>query len=58
MMRGFVICTLHQFIYCRSNKEECDVRGTVMLGERRDAYRILVGRPEERITLGRPRRKR
>jgi hypothetical protein len=27
------------------------------MGEKRDAYRILVGRPEERRPLGRPRRR-
>jgi hypothetical protein len=27
------------------------------MGEGRDAYRILVGRPEERRPLGRPRRR-
>jgi hypothetical protein len=27
------------------------------MGERRDAYRILVGKPERRRQLGRPRRR-
>ena len=27
------------------------------IGERRVAYRVLVGRPEERRSLGRPQRK-
>jgi hypothetical protein len=27
------------------------------IGEKRDAYRILVGKPEEKTPLGRPRRR-
>jgi hypothetical protein len=27
------------------------------MGEKRNAYRILVGKPEERRSLGRPRRR-
>jgi hypothetical protein len=27
------------------------------MGDRRDAYRVLVGRPERKIPLGRPRRR-
>jgi hypothetical protein len=27
------------------------------MGQRRDAYRVLVGKPEERRSLGRPRRR-
>jgi hypothetical protein len=29
----------------------------VLIGERRDAYRVLMGRPEGRIPSGRPRRR-
>jgi hypothetical protein len=38
--------------------EKNEMGGAVVrMGERRGAYRILVGRPEGRRPLGRPRRK-
>jgi hypothetical protein len=48
-------CTHHQILFGGSNREEGDGRACSTYGEKRGAYRILVGRPEGRRPLERPR---
>jgi hypothetical protein len=55
-MRSLVICTAHR--YCSGDKiEKNEVGGacSVYEGERRNVYRVLVGKPEGKKQLGRPR---
>jgi hypothetical protein len=57
IVRNFVICTPHQIFLCHRNKEhemgwECDADGVDI-----NAYRLFVGKPERRRSLGRPRRR-
>ena len=54
MMRSFMICTLHQ-ILIKSRRMRC-VGHVARMGERRGAYRVLVGKREGKRPLGRPRR--
>jgi hypothetical protein len=41
----------------KSKRMKCAVR-VARMGEKRNAYRILVGNPERKRPLGRPRRRR
>jgi hypothetical protein len=55
--RNFVICIVRQY---NSNDqiEEDEMGGAcVTNGEKRNAYRLLVGKPEGKRPLGRPRRR-
>jgi hypothetical protein len=53
--RSFIICTLHS--YSDQIKED-EMQGACSTnGEKRKAYRLLVGNPEGRKALGRPRRR-
>ena len=48
-----MLCTPHQ-IFRWSNQEDRWVRHVARMGERRGAYRILLGKPEGRRRLERP----
>jgi hypothetical protein len=46
-------------IYCCDKLEKNEMGGVCSADwERRDVYRVLVGKPEEKRPLGRPRRRR
>jgi len=47
-----MLCTSHHISFGWSNQEKGDGRG---IGDRRGAYRVLVGKPERKSPLGRPR---
>jgi hypothetical protein len=51
-MKSFMICTLRQVIKARRMRW---VGHVARMGEKRKAYRLLVGTPEGRRALGRPR---
>jgi hypothetical protein len=48
-------CTHHQILFGLSNKSNEMGRACSTYGGKRGAYKILVGRPEGRRSLGRPR---
>jgi hypothetical protein len=50
--RSSLICTAHQILF-GYQIEKNETGGTCSKGERRGAYRVLVGRPEGKRTLGR-----
>jgi hypothetical protein len=51
-----MICTHHQILHSGNQIEKDEMGGACSkYGEKRGAYRILVGRPEVRRPLGRPR---
>ena len=54
-MRGLMICTPHPilFLVIKSRRMRWEAHVTRM-GEKRGVYRILVGRPEGKRPLGRP----
>jgi len=53
-MRSFMICTAHQLY----SGDQIEMGGHVArMGVRRGGYRVLVGRPEGRRPVGRPRRR-
>jgi hypothetical protein len=52
-MRSFITCTLRMI---RSRRMRWE-RHVARMGEKRNAYRILVGKPEGKRPLGRPRRR-
>jgi hypothetical protein len=55
-MRSLMICTAHQ--YCSGDKIENEMGGECSTyGERRGVYRVLVGKPDGRRPLGKPRRR-
>jgi hypothetical protein len=57
-MRSFIICTLRQVKFRITNSTRMKWEGHVArMGEKRNACRILVGEPEGKRPLGRPRRK-
>jgi len=56
IMRSFMICTAHQILFGWSNQEECDGQFVLRMKERGGTYWILVGKPEGKRSLGRPRR--
>jgi len=56
IMRSLMICTAHP-IYSGDKIEKNEMDGTGnMYGERRGVHRVLVGKPEGKRPLGRPRR--
>jgi hypothetical protein len=54
IIRSFVTCTLQQILL--SVKED-KLGGTCNTGERRHAYKILIGNSEEKKPFGRSRRR-
>jgi hypothetical protein len=55
--RSFVICTLHQIIRMIKSRRMRWVGHVARMGEKGNAYRLLVGKPELKRPLGRPRRR-
>jgi hypothetical protein len=53
-MRSFITCTIIRMIKSRRMRWAGHV---ARMGEKRNAYRILVGKPEGKRPLGRPRRR-
>jgi len=49
IMRSFITCMLHQI------KEDERSRNVACMGKMRNSYRILVGDPEGKRPLGKPR---
>jgi hypothetical protein len=56
-MRGFIIYTHPKISLGRSNQGECDGRDMRHARERREVYKVLVGKPEGKRLLGRYRRR-
>ena len=51
-------CTSHPILFGGSNRDRTRWAGNVAcMGESRDVYRVLVGKPGEKRPLGRPRRR-
>jgi hypothetical protein len=58
IMRSFITCTLLQALIRIIKSRRMRWAGHVArMGEKRTAYRILVGKPEGKRPLGRPRRR-
>jgi hypothetical protein len=55
IMRSFITCTLLQ-VQSDQVREDEMCRACSTNGEKRNAHRILVGKPEAKRPLGRPRR--
>jgi hypothetical protein len=55
-MRSFITCTLHQVNHDKVKEDEIG-RACSTMGAKRNTYRILVGKPERKRPLGRPRRR-
>ena len=55
--RSLMICTAHQILFGRSNREERWAGHVARMGDRRGVYRVLVGKHEGKRPLGRPRRR-
>jgi len=56
-MRSLMICTPHQILF-GAQIEKNEMGGACSTyGERRGVYRVLVGKPEGKRPLGRPRRR-
>ena len=54
IMRGFMIFTRHQVLYGIKSQRMGWVGHVVRIGEKRNDYRILDGKPEGKKPLGRP----
>jgi hypothetical protein len=54
--KSFMGCT-HQISFASSSQEDRWAGHVARMGERRGAYRALVGKPKGRRPLGRPRRR-
>jgi hypothetical protein len=53
-----MICTPQQILFERPNREEFKwAENATRMGERRGAHRFIVGKPERKRPLGRPRRR-
>jgi hypothetical protein len=57
-MRNFIICTHPQISLGRSSQGEWGGQGMWHAWERRDVYKVLVGKPEGKRPLERPKRRR
>jgi hypothetical protein len=55
-MRSFITCTLPSIIRMIKARRMKWASHVTRLGEKRNAYRILMGKPEGKRPLGRPRR--
>jgi hypothetical protein len=56
-MRSFIMCTFHQVIRVIKSRRMRWAGYVARMGEMRNTYRILVGKPEGKKQLGRPRHK-
>jgi hypothetical protein len=56
-MRTFIACTSPSIIRMIKSRRMRWAGHVTRMGERRNAYRILVGKPEDKRPLGRPRRR-
>jgi hypothetical protein len=56
-MRNFITYTPHETIRTIKSRKMRWAGHVARMGEKRNAYRILVGKPEGRKPLGRPRRR-
>jgi len=57
-MRNLMICTAHPILCEEIKSRRMRWAGHVArMGEGRDVYRVLVGKPEGKRSLGRPRRR-
>jgi hypothetical protein len=58
-MRSFIICILLQMLIFKTIKSRRMIRvgNVTCMWEKRSAYRILMGKPEGKGSLGSPRRK-
>jgi len=56
IMRSFIICTLHQILFGRSNQGGLVEGHEAHIGDMRNAYKILVGKSEGTRSLGKSRR--
>jgi hypothetical protein len=56
-MEKVIICTHHQILLGRSRRMRW-AGHVARMGEGRNVYRVLVGKPEGKGPLGRPRRRR
>jgi len=57
-MRNFIICRLHQILLRDQINGARWVGHVARMGEMRNCYTILVGKPEGKRPLGKPRRRR
>jgi hypothetical protein len=58
IMRSFINCTLHQMWLVIKSKRMRWTRHVARMGRMRNVYKILVGKPEGKRLVGRPRRSR
>jgi hypothetical protein len=56
-MRSFITCTSPNIIRIMKSRRMRWVGHVARIGEKRNAYRILVGKPERKRPLERPRRR-
>jgi hypothetical protein len=56
-MRSFILCTHPQILLGRSYQGERWAGHEARMGEERKVYKVLVGNPERKRPLGRPRRR-
>jgi hypothetical protein len=54
-MRSLMICTAHQILWVIKSRTMRWARDVALMGERRDVYKVLVGKPEGKRPLGRQR---
>jgi len=56
-IRSFVICIPHPILRVIKSRRMRWVGNVARMGDRRGVYRVLVGKPEGKRSLGRPRRR-
>jgi hypothetical protein len=49
------MCTHDEILSARSNQEEWVAGSMTFMGDKRGAYKVLMGKPEQKRRLGRPR---
>jgi hypothetical protein len=55
-IRNFIICTLHQMLYMGDQNKADETGLLASVGDVRNAYAILVGKPEDKKSVGRLKR--